>query len=130
MTKHNYPEDFRVYVRPEMWEHDAPESQFFARIYTVTLNTHVDLPFVPDVSDVCPPWNADLVPNGEEVASELEACVYQVLMSPYSVTPNARLAGQEEIVELVLIRCPACRATTVYNERYPIWMESPDDHTR
>jgi hypothetical protein len=114
MTKNTYPADFRVYVRPEMWEHEAPESHFFDGIYTVRLNTHVEIPFVPDVSEFCPPWSPDLVPNGEDVATEREARVYQVLMSRYSVTPNARLAGQEEIVALQRGDEPPERGTVWY----------------
>jgi hypothetical protein len=106
MTKLTNDSDFRIYVRPQIRERQAPESQFFAGIYTVTLNTFVDISFIPDVSDFCPPWREDLVPNGEEATSELEARVFQALISEYSVTPNMHLAGRIDVVQLPAQRPP------------------------
>jgi hypothetical protein len=100
MTKLTYEADVRVYVRRETWENEGATSQFFVGVYTVALNSHVRIAFVPDVSDVCPPWREDLVPNGAEVSSEREARLFQVLTSEYSVTPNSRLAGREEVIQL------------------------------
>ena len=66
MTNLTYDADFRLYVRPETWESDGPDSAFFTGIYTVSLNSLVRIAFVPDVSEVCPPWSEDVLPNGSE----------------------------------------------------------------
>jgi hypothetical protein len=132
MTKLAYDADFRVFVRPEMWERHAPESQYFVGIYTVYLNTHVIISFIPDVSDSCPPWRQDLAPHGEEATSELEARAFQALISEYSVTPNVGLAGQIEVIEL-----PSPKSSDpelepwagdyVDPEHGTIWYVSPDE---
>jgi hypothetical protein len=119
MTKLSNDADYRVSVRPMPWDVPGPESKYFAGIYTVSLNSHVEISFVPDVSNECPPWSADLVPNGDDVASEREARVYQVLMSLYSVTPNARLAGTEEPIELETGSSPP--------DQGAVWYLAPDD---
>ena len=98
MSKLSPEVDFRVDVNPGEWEN---ESRFFRGIYTVSLNDHVQVSFVPDASKSCPPWNADLIPAIDRLASEGEARLFQVLTSEHSVTPNARLAGTEEVVELL-----------------------------
>jgi hypothetical protein len=56
--------DFWINIVPEHWEHDDPPARFFERIYTVALNSHVRIAFVPDVSDVCPPWSVELILGG------------------------------------------------------------------
>jgi hypothetical protein len=119
MTKRAYDADFWIYVRPETWDVEGPESQFFAGIYTARLNSFVEISFVPDVSDACPPWIPELVPNGGDVSSEREARVFQALMTAHSVTPNAQLAGQEEIVELQRGEVPPRHGV--------VWYVAPDD---
>jgi hypothetical protein len=88
-------------VRFEEWEYDPPVSRHFAEIYVASLNTHVKISFVPDVSEACPPWGEGALSDEPEVASEREARITQVLTSYYSVTPNAGLAGRTEAVRLL-----------------------------
>src|ERR1700730_11185070 len=98
MSKLNAEVDFRVDVSSEEWEN---ESRLFRGIYTVSLNDGVEVSFVSDASESCPPWNADLIPALDHLASEREARLFQVLTSKHSVTPNPRLAGTEKVVELL-----------------------------
>jgi hypothetical protein len=101
MSKLRPEVDFRVAVSSEELEQSENESRFFRGIYTVSLNDHVRVSFVPDASESYPPWNAYLAPAFDNLASERKMRLFQVLTSRYSVTPNARLAGTEEVVKLL-----------------------------
>jgi hypothetical protein len=98
MTKLSNDADLRVNVNPEPWEHEDPTSRFSAGIYTVALNSGVEISFVPDVSDSSPPWDVELPADIDDCSSEREARVYRIRTSDYSVTPNQRLANQEDEV--------------------------------
>jgi hypothetical protein len=96
MTKVSPRADYPVKVVPESWEQEPATARFYEGIYTVVLNSTVDIAFVPDVSALAPPWRE--LPD--DVGSVEQARVASVLLARYAVTPNDRLAGREERFEL------------------------------
>jgi hypothetical protein len=130
MTKLTNEADFRIYVHPERWEYEAPEAEFFDGIYSVALNSHVRLSFVPDVSEICPPWSRDVLPD-EHISSERDARLVQILTTRYSVTPNARLAGTDEVIQLASGNPPPGLdpvGAELSGPRYgTVWYVAPDD---
>lgn len=95
--------DFPVYVYEqiidEWYEENEDHADLFKGIFHLIFNHVVDIAFVPDLSEIAPPWNADLFPEEYDSMSTVgEARVTQVLLTPYSVTPNRRLAGTDESI--------------------------------
>jgi hypothetical protein len=131
MTKLVYDADFRLYVYPEMREYDESERPYFEGIYLVPLNSHAQIYFVPDVSDVCPPWTREAIADIGRISSERDARIFQVLTSEYSVTPNARLAGTEEVVRLLTRVEPPDPDPWAAEPKLPthgvVWYVAPDE---
>jgi hypothetical protein len=130
MTKLVDTADLRVNVAPEEWEHEAPGSRFFEGIYVVSLNSAVDIAFVPDLSDSIPPWDVELPPDlDENCTSERDARLYLVRTTDYSVTPNARLAGQVGIAPRLPHSNPppALRDSPPATEHGLVWYVSPEE---
>jgi hypothetical protein len=89
--------DYPVQVLRQEWEEPPDAAAWYAGIFTVTLNYHVDVAFVPDVSAVAPPWDDHLLPaDVDEIETAQQARVATVLFSPYVVTPNEARAGGDE----------------------------------
>jgi hypothetical protein len=89
--------DYPVQVLRQEWEEPAEAAAWYAGIFTVTLNHHVDVAFVPDVSAVAPPWDDHLLPADlDEVETPGQARIATALLSPYVVTPNQARAGGDE----------------------------------
>jgi hypothetical protein len=84
-----------VYRQERFWS-DAPTAALYMGIFWVTLNHHVDLRFVPDISNVAPPWDGHQLPPFEELQTVQQARLFAALESEYLVTPNDALAGSEE----------------------------------
>jgi hypothetical protein len=96
MTKVSPRADYPVKVVPEPWEQEPPAAHLYEGIYTVVLNSVVEIVFVPDVGAVAPPW--DELPD--RVESVAQARLASVLLARYAVTPNDPLAGREDRFEL------------------------------
>ncbi|MEU1208637.1 hypothetical protein [Nocardia sp. NPDC005825] len=100
-----YPEaDFRVYVTPEWGEVDVAEEEreLFHGVYSVNLNDHIDIRFVPDVSEVAPPWGIHVFGENHPIATPMRARVWSLRTAwDYCVTPNVNLAGTEEQIPLL-----------------------------
>jgi hypothetical protein len=89
--------DFPIQVIPETDERDRPDLQQFEGIYQAVLNYTVTVVFVPDVSELAPPWDDSRLPSGVELAENpRQAGVISALLADYVVTPNDALAGTEE----------------------------------
>ncbi|MFG1791239.1 hypothetical protein [Nocardia sp. NPDC049149] len=69
--------------------------------YVVGLNRRVEISFVPDASDVAPPWPVHEYNPDDPIKSAREARAWAVRVSDYSVTPNPRLDGTAEKIPLL-----------------------------
>jgi hypothetical protein len=99
VTKLTNTADLRINVRSEDWEHDG--SPLFEGIYSVALNSTVDIAFVPDISDLGSPWSVALPVDVYNCQSEREARLHLLRTTDYSVTPNASRANQVEAIPLL-----------------------------
>lgn len=89
--------NFPVAVRHHSREVAPETAHLYEDVFDVTLNTTVHIAFVPDISDIAPPWDAHLLPpNGDIITSIPQARVASVLLSTYVVTPNEEHAGTQE----------------------------------
>lgn len=95
--------DLTVSVRHQIWE-EAPEvAEFYQGIYSVTLNFLVTVMFVPEVARTVDNWPPVLPENVDNVSTELEARLFTIALSDYTVTPNSLLAGKQELIPLSLV---------------------------
>jgi hypothetical protein len=88
--------DFTVSVKYQMWEESPEVADFYRGIYSVTLNFLVTVMFVPEFEKTVDNWPPILPENVDEVTTELEARLFTVALSDYSVTPNSRMKGHQE----------------------------------
>jgi hypothetical protein len=97
MVKVGPSANYYVRVRPAAWEDPDGDPALFAGIFHVDLQYLVGITFVPDVSDLAPPWTgASLPPSDEPVRTAGEARLSEALSSRYLVTPHPTLAGTTE----------------------------------
>jgi hypothetical protein len=92
--------DFTVSVRHQIWEELPEKAEFYREIYSVNLNFLVNIMFVPDLEITPDKWPPVLPENVDDVSTESEARLFTVALSDYTVTPNALLAGKQEIIPL------------------------------
>jgi hypothetical protein len=89
--------DFPVKVVRQEWEQEPPTAPLYHGIFTVTLNHVVHVAFVPDVSDLAPPWDDHLLPaDFDEISTEAQARVATGILASYVVTSNEKLADTTE----------------------------------
>jgi len=89
--------DFPIQVIPEADEQEGPDLRQFEGIYRAVLNHTVSVTFVPDVSELAPPWDDSRLPSGVDFAENpQQARLISVLLATYAVTPNDTLAGTQE----------------------------------
>lgn len=101
--KRSLDHDLAVSVRHQIWE-EAPEvADFYQGIYSVTLNFLVTIMFVPEVERTTDNWPPVLPENVDNVSTELEAKLFTIGLSDYTVTPNSLLAGQQELIHNSLV---------------------------
>jgi hypothetical protein len=93
-------ENYLVRVVHQEWE-ELPEcAPHYAGVFSATLNHSVHISFVPDLSDIAPPWDPGLVPTDfDAIDTSRQARMATVYVNLYVVTPNASLAGTEEWVD-------------------------------
>lgn len=95
--KINYP--VQVVAEPE--EHDGPDAELYSGIFLVLLNHEVPIYFVPDVSEIAPPWNGRGLPGaGELPTTHQQARLRVATFGRNTVTPNADRAGTVERFEV------------------------------
>lgn len=91
--------DYPVQVRRQEWEEQESTAALYAGIIVVTLNHHVDIAFIPDVSGSAPPWDDRLLPADlDRIETPEQARLATALLSSYVVTPNGARAGRDEAV--------------------------------
>ncbi|GIE84738.1 hypothetical protein [Actinoplanes regularis] len=94
MVKIGNPANYTVQVFPDEWEAESPEEEArFAGIFSVALNLHGLITFVPGVPADPPPLAAARPPREDEFTTAAEVRWCELLNSPYSVTPDDTRAG-------------------------------------
>jgi hypothetical protein len=115
--------NYLVRVLRSEWVDEPLRPELYRDIYVVTLQTLVDVVFVPDASAVAPPWDPGMLPaDGDDVATVDEARVATVLWNSYVVTPNADRAGTVD-------RVPPMRPTE-YRDQVVIRYVGPAEFDR
>ncbi|MBD2778898.1 hypothetical protein [Iningainema tapete] len=94
--------DFTVSVRHQIWEESPEVAELYRGIYSVTLNFLVTVMFVPFERTV-DNWPPILPENVDEVTSKLEARLFTIALSDYTVTPNSHIKEQQELITLPLV---------------------------
>lgn len=89
--------DFPVNVWPESHDHPSPVNELYRDVYTATLDHIVHIQFVPAFQRT--PWPPELPNDVDEVTSKDEARRTIIALASYSVTPDARRAGEFETLE-------------------------------
>jgi len=117
--------NFAVSVRHQIWEESPEHTEFYQGIYSVTLNFLVNLMFVPEFERNLTNWPPNLPENIDNVNSEIEARLFTVAVSDYSVTPNSLLSGQQEIIAFALADEKVENADLTSNVRI-LFCVSPD----
>jgi hypothetical protein len=95
--------DFTVSVRHQIWEETPELGEFYQGIYSVILNFLVTIMFVPEVERTVDYWPPVLPENVDSVSTELEARLFTIALSDYTVTPNSLLAGKQELIQKQLV---------------------------
>jgi hypothetical protein len=96
MVKVGPSANYRVRVRPYVWD-DPGRPELVEGIIDLSLQLYVSITFVPDVSDLAPPWTGDgLPPIDQGLSTPAQARLYQALTASYVVTPHETLAGTSE----------------------------------
>ena len=96
--KYSLDYDFTVQVRGQEGEEDQQFARFYQGIYSVTLNTFVDVMFVPSFCREVKGWSLHLPFNVNEVHSAQEARLFTAALSDLIVTPDDYRAGEEELI--------------------------------
>ncbi len=99
--KLGFRRDFAVQVRHQ--ERDEEEEWgaiFYRGIFSVTLNQLISILFIPDFPRTAETWPPTILEGVDKVQSESEARLYITESADYVVTPDALLAGQQEVIPL------------------------------
>nr|ALT22109.1 hypothetical protein [Anabaena sp. XPORK13A] len=92
--------DFTVAVRHQIWEELPEVADLYQGIYSVTLNFLVSITFIPEVEKNLDNWPPLLPENLDCVSTKLEARLFTLALSDYTVTPNSLLAGEQELIPI------------------------------
>lgn len=96
--KHSFDADFTVQVREEVREQEPEFAQFYQGIYSMALNTFVDVMFIPHFSRERENWSLKIPNNIDIVHSVQEARLFTAALADYIVMPDESCAGQEELI--------------------------------
>jgi hypothetical protein len=95
--KAGFSANYNVRIRACEWDEPPERAPLYTGMYTFDLNQVVSVLFVPDLTDVGPPWSpAGLPEDPAEVRTPQQARLLELLGASYAVTPNQALAGTEE----------------------------------
>lgn len=90
--------NYLVSIYPDLWDvpHEHPQT-WLTDVVEVSLHQIVTVVFVPDVSELAPPWSTAVLPPPDRPArSAGEYRLSRAMQGPYIVTPNPALAGTAE----------------------------------
>lgn len=96
--KHSFDADFTVQVREQVREQESDFAQFYQGIYSMALNTFVDVMFIPYFSREGKDWPLKIPNNVDIVHSMQEARLFTAALADYIVMPDLSRAGQEELI--------------------------------
>jgi hypothetical protein len=99
--KLGFRRDFAVQVRHQ--ERDEEEewgALFYRGIFSLTLNQLISILFIPNFPRTPQTWPPTILEGVDKVQSETEARLYITESADYVVTPDAFLAGQQEVIPL------------------------------
>ena len=102
--KLGFRRDFAVQVRHQ--ERDEKEewgAVFYRGIFSLTLNQLISILFIPDFPRTPETWPPTILEGVDKVQSTTEARLYMTESADYVVTPDAYLAGQQEVIPLPAI---------------------------
>ncbi|MFI1916805.1 hypothetical protein [Nocardia sp. NPDC020380] len=93
--------DFLVHAEPlnSAVAFDNPE--LLRGGYVVGLNSRIYVRFIPDMSEVAPPWLTYKFEKDIPIETRSAALVWALRVSDYSVTSNSKLAGTTEKIPLL-----------------------------
>ena len=92
--------DIAVQIRHQEWEEEDDLAPFYRGIYSVTLNYFTTVMFIPTFPRTADNWPPTLPQDVDDVHSAAEARLFTAALSEYTVTPDAQLAGQQELIPL------------------------------
>jgi len=92
--------DMSVQIRHQKWEEEEDLAPFYEGIYSVTLNYFTTIMFIPTFSRTKDNWPPTLPDDIDNVHSVTEARLFTAALSEYTVTPDAELAGRQELIPL------------------------------
>jgi hypothetical protein len=88
--------NYYVRVRARGWDEEPERAELYEGMYAFDLNEVVRVSFVP-AATAPRPWSVNNLPGDiSEFTSVEQARVFELLISPYSVTPDEARAGAEE----------------------------------
>lgn len=91
------PPDYFVRVGEEADEQYDDVAPLYRGILSLDLNYLVSVDFVPDLTDVGPPWRGWVFgPVEDDFSTPQQARLAKLLGARYAVTPNAERAGTED----------------------------------
>ncbi|BCY06433.1 hypothetical protein [Actinoplanes sp. L3-i22] len=94
MVKIGNSSNYTVQVFPDEWEAEEPaEAALRENIFSVALNLHGFVKFVPAMPDEPPPLAAERPPREDEFTTAEEVGWCELIHSPYSITPDDTRAG-------------------------------------
>jgi hypothetical protein len=86
--------DYPVRVLAQEWDEEPVRADLYRGLFAVTLNHVVEIVFVPDISEVAPPWDGGTLPADlDDVDTPAQARLASALLGRYVVTPNDAYAG-------------------------------------
>lgn len=92
--------DYPVQVLRQAWEEEPAVAHLYTDAFAVSLNYLVKVAFIPDVSTLAPPWEANtltaLLEVPQQTMTPSQAQVFSALSASYVVTPSEQLAGRDE----------------------------------
>ena len=96
--KYSFDTDFTVQVREQVREQEPDFAQFYQGIYSMALNTFVDVMFIPYFLREVKGWSIKIPNNIDIVHSKQKARLFTAALADYIVMPDPSRAGQEELI--------------------------------
>jgi hypothetical protein len=89
--------DFRISVVAQAQEESPEMAPFYHDIYSVTINSHLTIAFIPPFDHTPPQWDAILHADFDRLTSENEARLATATLADYVITPDPELVGKSEV---------------------------------
>lgn len=116
--------DFRITVVAQAQEESPEIASLYHGIYSVTINSHLTIAFIPPFDHAPDQWDAILQADFDRLTSKNEARLATATIADYVITPDAELVGTSEVL---ISPCPDHR-TSMADHRTAIFYSSPEDY--